>query len=207
MPVDVKYLREHYASLSDEALAEIHRADLVAEAQHCYDEEIARRKKELTPISEPRNRAEVDPEVDEESVAEGDEPDWLDEGAEVYSQSARTGSTPGDDIMDAEQALDQAGIPCFLELVEDEERSSQPAPAHRWRVLVPPNLNLRATSILERDIFNSEFEAGWKAQLESFSDEELSEMTPEVAFCGLFDKVERVTKAYAEEIARRKLPR
>jgi len=30
-------------------------------------------------------------------------------------------------------------------------------------------------------------------------------MSPEAAFCGLFDRVERVTKAYDEEIARRGL--
>lgn len=28
-------------------------------------------------------------------------------------------------------------------------------------------------------------------------------MSPEAAFCGLFDRVERVTKAYDDEIARR----
>jgi hypothetical protein len=35
------------------------------------------------------------------------------------------------------------------------------------------------------------------------SDEELRGMDPKVAFCGLFDRVERVTRAFDEEIARR----
>ena len=37
------------------------------------------------------------------------------------------------------------------------------------------------------------------------SDEEVLEMKPEVAFCGLFDRVERVNRAYDEELARRRL--
>jgi hypothetical protein len=58
---------------------------------------------------------------------------------------------------------------------------------------------------LERDIFNADFEAEWKTHLETLSDEELRAMTPQSAFCGLFDRVERVTKAYDEEIASRRL--
>jgi hypothetical protein len=30
-------------------------------------------------------------------------------------------------------------------------------------------------------------------------------MSPEVAFCGLFDRIDRVTRAYEDEIARRGL--
>ena len=44
MAADPQYLREHYASLSDEALAAIKRADLVETAQKLYDEEVRRRK-------------------------------------------------------------------------------------------------------------------------------------------------------------------
>jgi ABC-type Fe3+-hydroxamate transport system substrate-binding protein len=70
---------------------------------------------------------------------------------------------------------------------------------------VPGNLNLRATSVLERDIFNQEFEGTWQAHLETLSDAELRQMNPEVVFCGLFDKVERVNRVYEDELARRKL--
>jgi hypothetical protein len=100
--------------------------------------------------------------------------------------------------------LEAAGIPCYFDLIE-EEKISKPPPTHRWRVMVPDKLSLRARSVLARDIFNSEFEAGWRSQLEMFSDEELREMVPQVAYCGLFDRVERVIKAYNEEIARRGL--
>ena len=44
MPLDPEYLRHHYASLSDEALLELDRSELVETAQKCYDEELIRRK-------------------------------------------------------------------------------------------------------------------------------------------------------------------
>jgi hypothetical protein len=191
MPVDVKYLREHYASLSDEALSAIDRTELVNEAQQCYDQEFARRKQSRSAV-----------EASESSDV--DQADWLDEAAEVYARSAHSGSAPASDVLDAEQALEAAGIPCQLELTE-EEISTAPAATHRWRVLVPGNLNVHATSVLEREIFNAEFEAGWKMHLETLSDEDLRAMTPQETLCGLFDRVERATKAYEEEIARRGL--
>jgi hypothetical protein len=71
--------------------------------------------------------------------------------------------------------------------------------------MVPGDLNLEAGSILDRDIFNADFEAQWKAHLEILSDEELGAVNPEDAFCGLFDRVERVLNTYEAELARRGL--
>jgi len=71
--------------------------------------------------------------------------------------------------------------------------------------MVPGNLNMRATSVLEREIFNAEFEENWKTHLEALSDEELRALDPEAAFCGLFDRVERVNRVYEEELERRRL--
>jgi len=59
--------------------------------------------------------------------------------------------------------------------------------------------------ILDRDIFNDEFEATWKTHLEMLSDEQLRESEPKDVFCGLFDKVDRVVTAYDDELARRGL--
>ena len=75
----------------------------------------------------------------------------------------------------------------------------------RWRVLVPGKLIHRATSVIDRDIFNAEFEAQWKAHLEMLSDEELHVMEPQYAFCGLYDRLERINRAYDEELQRRGL--
>ncbi len=211
MAADPQYLRQHYASLSDEALAAIKRADLVETAQKCYDEEVRRRKPDsriggsLTPAAENTELDEELPPASEEESLD-DEPDWLEDASEVLSRTAQAGSEPADSMVEAQNVLEDAGIPCYLQLSEmPEENSTAAPPTHLWRLLVPGNLNVHATSVLDRDIFNHDFEAAWRANLETLSDEELREMKPEVAFCGLFDRVERVTRAYDEELARRKL--
>ena len=216
MEPDPEYLRQHYNMLSDEALLSIDRSDLVEIAQKCYDAELARR--ELTPLHALRPTEESRPvigqlpgsafeeaEAEIEPGATGERPDWLDEAAEVYSRGVLARTMPPD-MADARDALEAAGITYYLELSEiPEEESVGPPMTHRWRLLVPGHLNLPATSVLERDIFNQEFEAGWRQYLETLSDDEVSLVTPESALCGLFDRVERVTKAYNEEIARRGL--
>jgi hypothetical protein len=136
-------------------------------------------------------------------------PDWLEEAAQVLSVAVYTRADPqAVQAGDAQAALRAAGIPCFL-----EERELLPEPvetvrtaATEVRVLVPGKLNLQATSILDRDLFNQEFEDTWKTHLEMLTDEELREMKPEVVFCGLFDRVERVKRAYREELERRAPP-
>jgi hypothetical protein len=211
MPADPQYLRQHYASLSDQALLAINRNDLVETAQKCYDDEVGRRKlaartgrapdaaHESVETEEELSPAPEAPDLD-------DEPDWLEDAAEVLSRAAQAGSVPADAMMDAQNVLEDAGVPCFLDLSEIPKTDlASPRPTHLWRLMVPFNLNLHAASVLDRDIFNEDFEAAWKANLETLSDEELRGMKPEVAFCGLFDRVERVTRAYAEELARRKL--
>jgi hypothetical protein len=205
MPADPQYLRDHYASLSDEALLAIHRADLVETAQKCYDDEVRRRKLASRPA---RSADPVDDELemDEELSPAGDEPDWLEDAAEVLSRAAQTGSVPSDAMVEARDVLEAAGIPCYIELSElPEANNASPPSTHLWRLMVPFNLNQRATSILDRDIFNQDFEAAWRTNLEALSDEELLATKPEVAFCGLFDRVKRVSRAYDEELARRKL--
>jgi hypothetical protein len=190
MAVDPEYLRRHYSSLSDDALLEIDRAELVDIAQTCYDDELRVRK-----LSSPHAAAE--------SV---DKPDWLGEAAEVFSRVDVPGTAPAPDVANARDALEAAGIPCYLDVGGiPADQSDTGRPMRQWRLMVPGNLNLHATSILERDIFNVDFEAEWKTHLEMLSDKELSAMNPQVVFCGLFDRVERVTKTYDEEMIRRGL--
>ncbi len=199
MPVDLEYLRRHYASLSDEALLELDRSELIETAQKCYDEELVRRK----PIGLTKPLVQT---ADLESHLPdfADKPEWLDDASEVFSQFEQAGVTTAPEIANARDALEAAGIPCYLDTSDPpEEEPPTQKPSRLWRLMVPGNLNQRATSILERDIFNAEFEAEWKTHLEMLSDEELRTMDPKVAFCGLFDRVERVTRAFDEEIARR----
>jgi hypothetical protein len=206
MQLDPEYLRQHYASLSDEALQAIDRADLVEMARTIFDIEVARRK--LTPRQPwPLDETEDDDaEVDSEPYG-GGEPGWLADAYEVssYCVSSKTAPSP-DSAVDARDALEAAGIPWYFDLSEmTPVKSLLPYGTHVWRLMVPRNLYLRATGILERDITNTEFEDYWKAHLEALSDEELRAMTPRVAFCGLYDRIARVNRVYDEEIARRGL--
>ena len=209
MQLDPEYLRQHYASLSDEALLAVNRAELVEMAQAMFDDEVNRR--ELAP----RKRTgqvrgpdlhDGDAEADAEPPDADDQPGWLGEAAEIYSVDVRDGSAAAHDADNAREALEAAGIPCYLELSKiPQEKDAHPAPTHYWRLMVPGNLNMRATSVLEREIFNAEFEENWKTHLEALSDEELRVLDPQAAFCGLFDRIERVNRVYEEELERRRL--
>jgi hypothetical protein len=215
MKLDPEYLRQHYALLNDEALLAVDRAELVEMARVIFDEEVARRElpqRDSKRRHEPRSiPGQTDPpeaelEIAYEPASAGDKPSWLDEAAEVYSHIDNPGAAHAPDAANARDVLEAAGIPCYLELSElSQEKSVSPQPTHQWRLMVPGELNLRATSILDRDIFNAEFEAEWKAHLEGLSDADLRAMSPQVAFCGLFDRIERVNRVYDEEIARRLL--
>jgi len=210
MKVDPEYLRSHYSSLSDDFLLAIDRADLVEAAQQCYDQEVSRRglnrRGGARKLEIPRAVREMPEEAEEvEQPPDPDEPpDWLDDAAEAFSVSELPGAE--DRVAAARSALDAAGIPCHVESVETtEEESNYVPPDRRWRVVVPGNFNLEAMSVLEREFSNPEFEALWKAHLETLSDGELLETEPENVLCGLFDRVERVQRAYEEELAARGL--
>jgi hypothetical protein len=204
VPADPKYLREHYASLSDDALLATNRDELVDVAQRCYDDELKSRN-----LAAGRHVVHEDS-SDEDSIVEDmdfdpDQPDWMEDGADVFSQVNSPGDTPGQEIAAARDALEAAGIPCHLILEERPEDTTTTPPTNLWRLLVPGELNLRATSVLDRDIFNQDFEGAWKNHLETRSDDELRAMNPKFVFCGLFDRVERVNKAYDDELKRRRL--
>lgn len=205
MQVDPEYLRQHYASLSDEALLEIDRAELVEIAQGCLDYEI--RQRGLDSGGEALLVADEKLETDNEPSGDGDIPGWLEEGAEVYSAVVRRGAIDAPDAMvDARDVLEAAGIPCHLDMCEEQPPADRsPEPTHRWRLTVPGQFAFRATSVLDRDIFNADFEAAWRTHLEALSDQEVRAMNPQLVFCGLFDRMERVTRAYREELSRRGL--
>jgi hypothetical protein len=135
----------------------------------------------------------------------GGKPAWVEEGSEVCSVDSRVGSDAGVGADTAREVLETAGIPCYLDFCEDPPEEDGAPPTHRWRVLVPGKLNMRATSILDRDIFNDEFEALWRIHLEMLSDQELRDAKPNDVFCGLTDRVERAGRAYNDELARRGL--
>ena len=193
MQPDPEYLRRHYASLSDGELLAIDRADLVAVAQRIFDEEV-RGRESARPPRQARTLAPADEQVE---AAE----DWLEDAAEAFAVYARREAADAPEAAHARDVLEAANIPAHLELYEEPEEEGEHR--YRWRVLVPGKLIHRATSVLDRDIFNQEFESQWRAHLETLSDEDLRVMEPEYAFCGLYDKLERINRAYDEELARR----
>jgi len=205
MKPDPEFLRRHYASLSDGELLSLDRADLVEVARRIFDEEVNRRRQNAPQRpTRPAYQPEEDGELDQLS-AEDDASDWLEDAAEAYSRYVVAGATPAPEAVAARDALDADGIPCHLELYEEPQEEGEQR--YRWRVLVPGKFVHRATSVLDRDIFNAEFESGWRAHLEILSDEDLRVMEPQYAFCGLYDRIERINRAYDEEIERRRLKR
>lgn len=196
MQLDTEFLRQHYAAMSDEELGEVNRDDLVEAARQIYDQEVDGRKTEA-PAAASVRKAVVPQheEVDE---------DWLEDAAEAYSSYARPGTNdPSEGSTEACEALEGDGIPCQMELVEEPGEDNEVR--HRWRVLVPGKLIHRATGVIDRDVFNAEFESQWRAHLELLADDELRVMEPQYAFCGLYDRIERITRAYDEELRRRGL--
>lgn len=217
MKPDPNYLRRLYADLSDLELLDINRDDLTDVAQQCYDEELARRPHlaaDFSDNSNPKEDSGFENEDDVGSLPDGEltaaedtkhlKPVWYEEGAEVYSAVIYPGRENARDAADARNVLKEAGIPCFLEIIHDPVPEGTP-PTKRWRLIVPGNLSLRATSVLEIEIFNADFEEEWRVHLEQFSDVELEEMHPRVAFGGLFDRLERINRLYKAELDRRGL--
>ena len=121
MEVDPEYLRRHYASLSDEGLAEIDRAELVDAARRRYDDEVGQRRLKARvdevelPASQPGRREEEFP----VSSGAGEIPEWAGEGAEVFSVSSIHGPAVAEDAERARRVLAAAGIPCYLDTYED----------------------------------------------------------------------------------------
>jgi hypothetical protein len=205
MAVDPEFLRQQYASLSDVALLAIDRDGLVAIAQEIYDEELSQRDVKARFPLRREDPAAQKLRVSREQSADCEEPDWLEEAVEVFSVSEFQGGTSSQEAVQARDVLEAAGVPCYLDSADMPEQKSVTPPCTLWRLLVPGSYNMHATSILDRDIFNADFEANWKAHLEVLSDDELAAVNPQDAFCGLFDQVERVLNAYDAELARRGL--
>ena len=199
-----KYLKQQYATLTDDALLDIHREELVPTARKLLDSELQRRK--IAGFASPNVRSENRQQNRMDAVTNSEEqPDWIYEAATVLTSVVMPGQRATDEApLSAEAALIAANIPRHLELspIADEPETTV-FPTHQWSLLVPGKLNLRATSVLDKAIFNVNFEADWKAHLAELFDDELHEMKPQIAFAGLIDKIDRATRAYEDELARR----
>lgn len=220
MALDREFLREHYASLSDEALAAIDRGDLVEAAQKLYDEERARRglarQKSVAPLPARApappvpvtDSPEGDPGAYSYDVA-GDTggaqpPAWMDGAACAISYIDSPGTDNAGEAANARDVLEAAGIPCYVNVQEQPPNPTPRRTQVEYRVLVPGGLNLKAQSILDKEVFNPQMETEWRAHFEELSDETLAELSPEIICAGLTDRIERLTRIYQEEVERRK---
>jgi hypothetical protein len=188
---DLQQLRQQYSELTDEALLEINRDELVDAARECYDDELVQRR--LRPAK--RTTSATDAGTDSE-VENGEEPDWLQDG--MAAMSAVGGEVS---VVDAKRVLDRAGITCFI-VDREPEKPGEPGGSD---LLVPPGQHLLALSVLDRDFFNPQTEADWKNHFEALNDQELLEIDADLLVAGMRDRIERLVRAYEDELLKRGL--
>ncbi len=85
------------------------------------------------------------------------------------------------------------------------DRGDASSAGKELNVMVPLALAMHATAVLDRDLFNEEYEAEWRAHLKMRSDKNLSMLNPGIFCAGLQDRPARIMKAYADEIAARNM--
>ena len=198
MQIDLECLRRHYSSLSDEELLALNRHDLIEVAQKCWDEEVERRG--LDELME-SDAASGDEAGEAETSFEGDlDPDWLQNAVCACSFVGDPGASQASDAV---KVLDDAGIPSEVTTVEVSSALGRHPAEYEYRVMVPAALNLKASSILDKEIFNPQLEADWRLHFQSLTDSELGALNPNVICIGLADRIARLKRAYNDEVTRR----
>jgi len=197
MQLDLDDLRRHYRSLSDDELLAMDREELVEAAQRCYDEELAERGL-TSQDEEPAGQ-----EYGEADFETGEEADWLEDAACACSFVSQPGGSAATDAGNARAALQDAGLLCQVSVVEVSAATGDYPAQHEYRVMVPGALNLIATSILDKEVFNPQIEADWRTHFEEMTDAELRALHPDVICAGLVDRIARLKRVYGDELARR----
>ena len=199
MQINLDDLRDHYRSLTEDELLEIERAELTEAAQKCYDEEIARRG--LSASQEPATESE--PEEELEALDTSIDADWLADAAIACSYTSVPGSTAAADADHARDVLQEAGIPSQVSVLDNDPNNADSPTFPEFRVMVPGPLNLKATSVLDKEIFNEGLETAWRSHFEALTDAQLQALSPDVICAGLADRIARLKRAYHDELARR----
>ena len=138
MPIDPADLRRHYASLTDEALLEIERDELVDAAQHIYDDELAERG---IVLEAPADSAPADAAPQE---------DWVLAASYLTAEEANL----------AHSMLEGADIPCRLAA----NNTSAWTGTGEIRLLVPEKMLIEAETILGAPISDEELAAQAEAE-------------------------------------------
>jgi len=200
LQIDLQRLRGHYAGLSDEELLALRRDDLTDAAQKCYDEELERRG---LPEAEEGEMAPSGADYEETPFDAAVDPDWLQEAVCACSFESYAGGSAASDAENARAVLQEGGIPCQISTAEIAAAGGDRPAQHAYRVMVPGPLNLKAASILDKEVFNPQLESDWRLHFESLTDGELGELNPDVICAGLFDRIVRLKRVYNDEITRR----
>lgn len=190
MQISREDLSKHYASLSDLKLLAISRNELTDLALQCYDREVKHR-----PLSDKTDPDEIALKI---AAHDGVPPNWLDTAATACSFQVGTGQRYAEEAERACTILRDAGIPS--QVVTEHEDGVMP---DLISVMVPGALSLKATSVLDRDMFNQELEETWKNHFDELSDAELCILNPDDLCSGLFDRAVHLKRVYEEALARR----
>lgn len=200
MQIDLERLRRHYESLSDDELLAMERHELTDAAQKCFDEEVERRG--LDEAQEPEAAPEGEAYEAGSSTTDVDA-DWLQDAACACTFVSQPGGSAALDAENARGVLQDAGIPCEVSVVEVASSTTDQPAQHEYRVMVPGSLNLKVTSILDKELFNPQLEADWRTHFASMTDRELGALNPDMICAGLIDRVARLRRAYNDEVSRR----
>jgi hypothetical protein len=197
MNIDLVKLQQQYSMLNDDALLEINRSELVDAARQVYDAEL--RARNLRP------ERHLDPLVGNDELpdlgAQGEAPDWLEDAMAVMSIAQTPGANPADQMADARIALDQSRIPNYLTVREPAEHGDNAL----YELMVPAGQHLNALSVLDQRIFNPRMEEDWKAHFSTMTDDQLMELDADDLVAGLRDRIERLVRAYEDELLKRGL--
>lgn len=196
MALDLEQVRRQYAAMTDEALLEVDPSELVEAARQCYQEELRSRNLRNTRLGA---AAADEEDAAPERWADDAEPDWLAEGLVAMSDVPdRNGNVS---VADARLILRKADIACFI-VQRDPEKRGDPI---TYDLMVQPGQHLLAMSILDRDFFNPQLVQDWQAHFEALSDEELMEIDADLLVAGMRDRIERLVRAYEDELLKRGL--
>ena len=213
MKIDPAEIQKRFAALEDDELLDIERDELSEIAQKIYDEECARRGLDLeealeewedeggetegaTPGGEPLEIAADD---------DAEQPEWMDDAVCVCTFEANPGSSAVADVAKARAVLLAAEIPCSLAVAELPPQREGHPPRKEASLFVPGPLHLHASAVLDRDLFNATHEEEWQRHFEEISNDDLLALRPEIFTAGLLDRVARMKRVYAAEVARRGL--
>ncbi len=189
MSFDAESLRRHYASLTMEALSELNPADLVPEASAILAAELAQRS--AAPIL---------------TFASDAPPPWFETAALACSYPNEPGVAESPEALEAVKYLNSAVVPTYLSVAPAPSDDEGENIFQDFLIYVPGHLSLKAASVLAVNIFNPRLEETWRTQLESIADDQLSSSAPQIVCAGMQDRIDRFTRSYDDELARRGLP-